>query len=108
MTVAGVILVVFLAGSASALPVDPRLDRQAGGGYLPPDRPVYMDEAGKVRRPRFPDTPGLDQDEYNRYWQEMVKENPGVNHGNSVFSLEREGGGISFLSSSVRSVDSRQ
>ncbi|CAI8042527.1 Nucleobindin-1 [Geodia barretti] len=78
MTVAGVILVVFLAGSASALPVDPRLDRQAGGGYLPPDRPVYADEAGKVRRPRFPDTPGLDQDEYNRYWQEMVKENPAM------------------------------
>ena len=25
----------------------------------------------------MPDTPGLDQDEYNRYWQEMVKENPG-------------------------------
>jgi hypothetical protein len=75
MTVAGVILVVFLAGSASALPVDPRLDRRAGGG---PDKPVYLDEAGRVRRPRFPDTPGLDQDEYNRYWQEMVKENPAM------------------------------
>ena len=77
MTVAGVVLVVFLAVSASALPVDPQ--RRAGDLNVPGQQPVYVDEAGKLRRPRFPDTPGLDQDEYNRYWQEMVKENPGMN-----------------------------
>lgn len=80
----GVLLVVFLAVSASALPVDPR----AGGPHGVPDghlpRPGGGPEAGgKLRRPRIPDTPGLDQDEYNRYWQEMVKENPG---GTSYFS----------------------
>ena len=64
------LLVVCLAAWASALPVDPR--NKASD---------HLDEAEKLRRARMPDTPGLDQEEYNRYWEEMVKENPGRYHG---------------------------
>lgn len=70
-------LVVSLFVSGYALPVDPRVDRR--GGRIPdlPNHFPNMDRAGKLGRPPMPDTPGLDQEEYNRYWAQMAKEHPG-------------------------------
>lgn len=78
MTVA--LFVVFLAVLGHALPMDPRLDRppRPGDDLHVPDinHPDVNQE--HLRRPRMPDTPGLDPEEYYRYWQEMAKDNPGT------------------------------
>lgn len=34
-------------------------------------------DEGQNRHPRMPDTPGLDIEEYRRYWHEAAKDNPG-------------------------------
>ena len=62
---------LFLAALGSALPVDPRAERR--GGNFPNVDDLRQ---GKVRRHDLPDTPGLELDEYHRYWKEMAKDNP--------------------------------
>ena len=73
MAASAVILFVplFLAALGSALPVDPRAERR--GGNFPNVDDLRQ---GKVRRHDLPDTPGLELDEYHRYWKEMAKDNP--------------------------------
>ena len=82
---AGLCVLCCLVVLGHTLPVDPRADRRDG---RPPDSKKFpskypnvgdiLDDAGKLRRPPMPDTPGLDPEEYNRYWKEMAKDNPGV------------------------------
>ena len=55
-----------------ALPVDPR----RGPADLRLDKVAQVDD--RMRRAPMPDTPGLDPDEYNRYWGEMARNNPGT------------------------------
>jgi hypothetical protein len=67
--------VLSLAVLGHALPMNPRVGRERER-----DAPDVRDhpnvDEGQYRRPRMPDTPGLDLEEYNRYWQEMAKDNP--------------------------------
>ena len=72
MTVA-LVVVCFLAVLGHALPVDRR-----GGSDMPNHPNMNPDQ---MRRPRMPDTPGLDLEEYNRYWKEVAKDNPGMPWG---------------------------
>ena len=76
-------VVCLLAVLGHALPLDPRAGRQ--GGRVP-DMPNLPDmNTDQSRRPRrIPDTPGLDPEEYNRYWEEMARDNPG---GSCVMTL---------------------
>lgn len=61
-----------LAVLGGALPVDPRREKKT------PNIPNVDDlRQGNAPRHRMPDTPGLDVDEYQRYWKEMAKDNPG-------------------------------
>lgn len=69
-------VVCFLAALSHALPMDPRLGRPPQGEAPDMNRPDINQE--HLRRPRMPDTPGLDPEEYNRYWEEMAKANPGM------------------------------
>ena len=55
-----------------ALPVDPR----RGPADLRLDKMAQVDD--RMRRAPMPDTPGLDPDEYNRYWGEMARNDPGT------------------------------
>ena len=58
-----------------ALPVDPR--KQVPGGEDGKNVPLPANVHGNPNRPRIPEVPGLDKEEYNRYWREMVLANPG-------------------------------
>ena len=73
--VVAVCLSVTLA-TVRALPVDPR--KPGGGEAVPVPGNVYGDPA---RFRRTGEVPGLDKDEYNRYWQEMARANPGKSLG---------------------------
>lgn len=76
--IVAVFVVCFLAALGHALPMDPRLGRPPVAGEKVPDmnRPDVNQE--QLRRLRMPDTPGLDPEEYYRYWEEMAKANPGM------------------------------
>lgn len=70
------LLVAILGVTVHTLPLDPRNK----GPPDPRERPVpVVDANGQpiLRKPRIPDTPGLNQDEYERYWGEMIKDDPG-------------------------------
>ena len=67
--------VVSLAVLGCALPMDPRVGRERGRDAPDTWNHPNVDE-GQYRHPRMPDTPGLDLEEYERYWQEMAKDNP--------------------------------
>ena len=67
-------IVVLLTALGHALPMDPRRKPV-------PDVPnVQAPQAQGVPHvppPRIPDTPGLNSEEYNRYWREMARADPG-------------------------------
>ncbi len=75
----GFLCLCLLVMAGLCLPVNPTRTKREGDS----------DQAGKRERPKFPDIPddirkirelrdlpGLDKEEYKRYWDEAVKDNP--------------------------------
>lgn len=60
----GFALLCLLAIAGFALPLDPGRGKKSDDRKFP-------------EVPRLPDIPGLDAEEYKRYWEEVVKNNPG-------------------------------
>ena len=101
-------LLCLLVMAGYCLPLDPRkvnpskteraaTDRDKDTKRMRPNFNLPGFEDKRRKMPNLPDMPGLDKEEYKRYWEEVVKDNPSkftvaILHGCCSSSLVQLGG----------------